>query len=169
VASLGLGLALTPLHSLAQLAQTPTLDALVRLWAQGQVINTDAQGQRLQLDVPELVENGNAVPVAVRWLGPPPAAPGTGGPGRASAAGSAGSAGSGSAGAAVQEILLLNELNPQREVLRAQFGPACPRPELRTRIRLSASQRLVALARLQDGSLWLRSADVVVTLAACIE
>jgi sulfur-oxidizing protein SoxY len=38
-----------------------------------------------------------------------------------------------------------------------------------TRIRLADSQKVVAIARLSDGSFWSVSVDVVVTLAACTE
>jgi sulfur-oxidizing protein SoxY len=34
---------------------------------------------------------------------------------------------------------------------------------------MATSQQIVAVARLSDGSCWFTSADVVVTLAACIE
>src|SRR5215208_381076 len=37
------------------------------------------------------------------------------------------------------------------------------------RIRLATSQKLVAVARMSDGSLWQDSADVIVTLAACLD
>ena len=38
-----------------------------------------------------------------------------------------------------------------------------------TRIRLADTQTIVAIARMSDGSLWSAKADVVVTLAACVE
>ena len=38
-----------------------------------------------------------------------------------------------------------------------------------TRIRLATTQKLVAVAHMSDGSYWSQSADVIVTLAACIE
>ncbi|HEY0353373.1 MAG TPA: thiosulfate oxidation carrier protein SoxY, partial [Enterovirga sp.] len=38
-----------------------------------------------------------------------------------------------------------------------------------TRIRLGDSQRLTAIAEMSDGSFWSASADVIVTLAACLE
>jgi sulfur-oxidizing protein SoxY len=34
---------------------------------------------------------------------------------------------------------------------------------------MATSQKLTAVARLSDGSFWSQSADVIVTLAACIE
>jgi sulfur-oxidizing protein SoxY len=40
---------------------------------------------------------------------------------------------------------------------------------LSTRIRLSDTQTVVAIAEMSDGSFWSGSAEVVVTLAACME
>jgi sulfur-oxidizing protein SoxY len=110
-------------------------------WAGGQPVTEG----RVQLDVQPLVENGNVVPISVRVESPMTAA------------------------SHVQEIVVFNERNPQRDVVRASFGPASARAQLDTRIRLATSQRLVALARLSDGSQWSAQVDVVVTLAACIE
>ncbi len=44
------------------------------------------------------------------------------------------------------------------------FGPTTG-----DRIRLADTQTVVAIAELSDGSFWSASADVVVTLAACLE
>ena len=38
-----------------------------------------------------------------------------------------------------------------------------------TRIKLADSQQVVAIAEMSDGSFWSGSADVIVTLAACVE
>jgi sulfur-oxidizing protein SoxY len=40
---------------------------------------------------------------------------------------------------------------------------------LATHSRLATSQRLLAVAALSDGSFWSDTAQVVVTLAACVE
>ena len=40
---------------------------------------------------------------------------------------------------------------------------------LATRIKLADSQRVIAVAEMSDGSLWSESADVIVTIAACVE
>jgi sulfur-oxidizing protein SoxY len=120
---------------------TDTLQQVIQRWAAGKPVTEG----RVVLDVQPLVENGNAVPISVRVDSPMTAAH------------------------RVQEIVVFNERNPQRDVVRATFGPACGRAQLDTRIRLATSQRLVALARLSDGSQWSASVDVVVTLAACIE
>ena len=38
-----------------------------------------------------------------------------------------------------------------------------------TRVRLADSQMVIAICELSDGSFWSDSADIVVTLAACLE
>lgn len=122
-------------------AMSPELLATVRAWA-GSTLPREG---RVRLDIAPLVENGNAVPIRITVDSPMTAA------------------------AHVQEIVVFNERNPQRDVVRFTLGPANGRAEVATRIRLATSQQLVALARLNDGSLWSHTVDVVVTLAACIE
>lgn len=146
LAAVGFGLLVAhPLVALAQLDNAPTLQARILAWAGGRPLVVDDQQQRVLLDIPALVENGNAVPITVRVNSPM------------------------QGGDRVDEILLLNEHNPQRELALVRFGPLSPRAELATRVRLATSQRVVALARLADGRQWLAGADVVVTLAACVE
>ncbi|OYU74135.1 MAG: sulfur oxidation protein SoxY, partial [Burkholderiales bacterium PBB5] len=125
----------------AAVSATETLQQVVRNWAAGRPVTEG----RVVLEVQPLVENGNAVPIRVRIDSPMTSAD------------------------HVQEIVVFNERNPQRDVVRAAFGPASGRAQLDTRIRLATSQRLVALARLRDGSQWSANVAVVVTLAACIE
>lgn len=100
---------------------------------------------RVMLDVAPLVENGNAVPITLRVDSPM------------------------TADDRVRRVALFNERNPERDVLRYSFGPAAGRAELQARIRLATSQRLVAVAQTSDGRWWQTQADVIVTLAACIE
>ena len=69
----------------------------------------------------------------------------------------------------VVEIVVFNERNPQRDVVRFSLTPASGMAQVQTRIRLATSQQLVALARMRDGSQWSHHVDVLVTLAACIE
>ena len=118
-----------------------SLQQMVDRWADGQPVREG----KIRLEIAELVENGNAVPITVRVDSAMNATD------------------------RVQEIIVFNERNPQRDVLRASFGPACGRAEISTRIRLATSQQLVALARFADGSQWSHRVDVIVTLAACIE
>jgi len=50
-----------------------------------------------------------------------------------------------------------------------KLGLHAGRARMSTRIRLADSLRVIAIARLADGSFWSDSADVIVTLAACTE
>ncbi|MDB5518572.1 MAG: sulfur oxidation protein SoxY, partial [Tardiphaga sp.] len=62
-----------------------------------------------------------------------------------------------------------NEKNPQPNVGNFHLGLRAGRAQVSTRIRLADSQKIVAIAKMSDGSFWSSSADVVVTLAACTE
>jgi sulfur-oxidizing protein SoxY len=100
---------------------------------------------RVKLDIATLVDNGNVVPMRVRVDSPMSAAD------------------------HVTEIAVYNEKNPQKDVGRFVLGPRSGRADVATRIRLATSQKLIALARMNDGSIWSDTVDVVVVLAACIE
>ena len=100
---------------------------------------------RVTLDVPPLVENGNTVPVTVRVESPMSEAD------------------------HVRAVALFNEKNPQPHVAIFRLSPRNGRAEVQTRIRLADSQALMAIAEMSDGTFWSARADVVVTLAACVE
>ena len=69
----------------------------------------------------------------------------------------------------VKSIHVFNEKNPQPNIGNFYLGPNSGRAQVSTRIRLADSQRVVAIARLSDGSFWSVSVEVIVTLAACTE
>jgi sulfur-oxidizing protein SoxY len=100
---------------------------------------------KVKLDSPPLVENGNTVPMTVTVNHP--MAPED----------------------HVRSIHVFNEKNPQPNIANFQLGPHNGRAQVSTRIRLADSQKIVAIAKLSDGSFWSVSVDVVVTLAACTE
>ena len=100
---------------------------------------------KVKLDVPPLVENGNTVPLTVSV--DHPMAPED----------------------RVSSIHVFNEKNPQPNIANFHLGPHAGRAQVSTRIRLADSQKVVAIAKLSDGSFWSDSVDVVVTLAACTE
>lgn len=134
-------LALAVRPAAAQALLEPELREAIARWCKGAV----PQPGRITLDIAPLVENGNAVPVSLRVASPMTEAD------------------------HVREIVLFNERNPLRDVVRMQLGPANGRAVVATRIRLATTQHLVALARMADGSVWQHSVEVIVTLAACIE
>ena len=58
---------------------------------------------------------------------------------------------------------------PQPHVIAVTLGPRAGRAVLSTRIKLADSQQVTAIAELSDGSFWNGTADVIVTIAACVE
>ncbi len=103
------------------------------------------QQGRVKLDVPPLVENGNTVPLTVAVESPMTATD------------------------HVKAVHIVNEKNPQPQVISVTIGPRAGRATLSTRIKLADSQQIVAVAEMSDGSFWSASADVIVTIAACVE
>jgi sulfur-oxidizing protein SoxY len=100
---------------------------------------------KVKLEVPPLVENGNTVSLTVSVASPMTAED------------------------HVKSIHVFNEKNPQPNVGNFYLGANAGRAQISTRIRLADSQKIVAIAKLSDGSFWSASVDVVVTLAACTE
>lgn len=100
---------------------------------------------KVKLELPPLSENGNAVPLAVQVESPMTEAD------------------------HVRAIHVFTEKNPQPEVVSFHLGPRAGRASVATRIRLADTQTVVAICELSDGSFWSDRADVVVTLAACLE
>ncbi len=122
-------------------AERPALDEIVRRITGGAALRPG----RVTLDVPPLVENGNAVPLAVAVDSPMSEAD------------------------HVRAIHVVNEKNPQPQVISAVLGPRAGRARLATRIKLADSQKVAAIAEMSDGSFWGATAEVVVTIAACVE
>jgi sulfur-oxidizing protein SoxY len=100
---------------------------------------------RVTLDIPPIAENGNAVGLTVSVQSPMTQAD------------------------HVRSIHIFAERNPLPNVAHFHLGPRSGKAEVQTRIRLADTQNIVAIARLSDGSFWSASAQVVITLAACIE
>jgi sulfur-oxidizing protein SoxY len=100
---------------------------------------------KVMIDVPPLVENGNTVPLTVSVDSPMTATD------------------------YVKAIHVFNEKNPQPNVIGVQLGPRAGKAALSTRIKLAAAQKIVVVAQLSDGSFWSEDADVIVTIAACVE
>ena len=100
---------------------------------------------RVKLKVPPLVENGSTVPLSVSVDSPMTVAD------------------------HVKAIHVFNEKNPQPNVFSARLGPRNGKAIVGTRIKLGDSQRIIAIAETSDGRFWSGGADVIVTLAACLE
>jgi sulfur-oxidizing protein SoxY len=100
---------------------------------------------RLVLDIPRIADNGNVVPVRIAMPGPF------------------------AAGAAVKSIHLFSEKNPVPQMAVFHFPLPLARVEVESRVRLAGTQRIAAVATMADGSLYSATADIVVTVSACID
>ena len=123
------------------LANTDELAQAVSAYAAGKKITEG----KVKLEIAELVDNGNVVPITVSVSSPMTAAN------------------------HVKAIAVFNEKNPQRETVKFDLGPRYGKSEVSTRIRLATTQKLVAVAHLSDGTFWSHTVEVIVTIAACIE
>jgi sulfur-oxidizing protein SoxY len=100
---------------------------------------------RIKIDLPQLAENGNSVPLTLRVDSAMTAAD------------------------HVDSIHLFAERNPRPLVASFYLGATAGRAQLTTRIRLAGSQRVTAIAVLSDGSCWSDQVEVIVTTAACLD
>lgn len=123
------------------LANTDELAHAVSAYAAGKKVTEG----KVKLDIAELVDNGNVVPITVSVNSPMTAA------------------------SHVKAIAVFNEKNPQREVVKFDLGPRYGKAEVSTRIRLATTQKLVAVAQMSDDTFWSHTVEVIVTIAACIE
>ena len=68
----------------------------------------------------------------------------------------------------VRELVVISQSNPLPVIARFQFGPRSGRAKVSTRVRLADSQRVYAVAQMNDGTLWSGYGHSIVTLAACV-
>ena len=100
---------------------------------------------KVKLELPPLIDNGNSVPLSVAVESPMTPSD------------------------HVKAIHVFTEKNPLPDVVSVYLGPRAGRARLATRVRLADTQTVLAIAHLSDGSFWSDSAEVVVTLSACLE
>ncbi len=98
---------------------------------------------RVKLDVPEIAENGNTVPMTVSVESPM------------------------TAQNYVQEVLIVADGNPRSGVATFHFGPSTGIAEANTRIRLASTQNVTAIAKMNDGSFFSTTKEVKVTIGGC--
>lgn len=138
-----LGAVAAPVRARAKgdLSDAPSLRRMLQQFAAGAPVRVG----KVRLDVAELVENGNGVPIAVVVDSPMTSSD------------------------HVASIAVFTAANPQPEVAEFRLGPRAGVARVGTRIRLATSQKVLAAARMSDGSVWIDTVDVLVALAACIE
>ena len=100
---------------------------------------------RVALSLPVLAENGNSVALGIDVDSPMSEAD------------------------HVVSIHVFAEKNPLPRVVEFELGPLAGNASIRTRIRLADSQSVLAVARMNDGSLYSGAASIEVTQAACLD
>src|SRR3954462_21879 len=103
---------------------------------------TPVQG-KVKLDLPEIAENGNTVPMTVSVESPM------------------------TEQSYVTDVLVVANENPRSGVATFHFSPASGVAEANIRIRLAATQDVTAVAKMNDGSVFMASKQVKVTIGGC--
>ena len=98
---------------------------------------------KVKIDMPEIAENGNTVPMTVTVDSPM------------------------TEQSYVKDVLVVADGNPRAGVVTFHFSPASGAAEANTRIRLAKSQNIIAVARMNDGSVFTTTKAVKVTIGGC--
>ncbi len=98
---------------------------------------------KIRLEIPRLAENGNVVPVSVSVDSPMTQQD------------------------YVSSIHLFAEKNHLPRILEMQLGPYNGKAAISSRVRVTTSQQLMAIAVMSDGSLWSAAADIEVVSSDC--
>ncbi|MGI9434840.1 MAG: thiosulfate oxidation carrier protein SoxY [Geminicoccaceae bacterium] len=102
-----------------------------------------AEEGRISLDLPEIAENGNTVPLTIEVESPM------------------------SADDYVKSVHIFAEGNPLPEVATVNFTPRSGEAIASTRIRLAKTQKIHAVAEMSDGSVFTATREVKVTIGGC--
>ena len=102
-----------------------------------------AEPGRIAIELPEIAENGTAVPLAVTVESPMTAAD------------------------RVTDVLVVADGNPNPRVAAFQFTAMSGRAEVSTRIRLNATENVIVVARTGDGRFFTARKEVKVTIGGC--
>ena len=103
----------------------------------------EAAKGKITLDLPEIAENGNTVPLALTVESPM------------------------TAENYVKEVLFVADGNPNAGVATLMFTPMSGKAEASIRIRLAQTQNVIAVAKMSDGSLFTERKTVNVTIGGC--
>jgi len=98
---------------------------------------------KVTLNMPEIAENGNTVPLTVSVDSPM------------------------TKDNYVKRVLVAAEGNPRPEVATFNFSPASGVAEASTRMRMAKTQNIIAVAELSDGSFHMVKRQVKVTIGGC--
>jgi sulfur-oxidizing protein SoxY len=98
---------------------------------------------RVTLNLPQIAENGNTVPVSFSVESPM------------------------TKNDYVKRVLVVADANPRADVATFNFSPSSGVAEASTRMRLSKTQNVTAIAEMSDGSFYMAKRLVKVTIGGC--
>ncbi|HEY2137014.1 MAG TPA: thiosulfate oxidation carrier protein SoxY [Xanthobacteraceae bacterium] len=101
------------------------------------------QKGNISIDLPEIAENGNTVPLAITVDSPM------------------------TADDHVSDILVVAEGNPHPRIATFQLTPLSGRAEAATRIRMAATQNIVVVVKTSTGKFFTEQKQVKVTIGGC--
>jgi sulfur-oxidizing protein SoxY len=136
---LGTGLTLT-LIAIDEAAATPAeADAEIAKFTGGKA----AEGGKIAIDLPEIAENGNTVPLSIKVDSAM------------------------TVDDYVSEIRVVADGNPNPGIVNFHLTPAAGRAEVATRIRLNSTENVIVLAKTSTGKLYIDRKMVKVTVGGC--
>ena len=102
-----------------------------------------AEKGKIAIDLPEIAENGNTVPLSIVVDSPM------------------------TTESYVSDILVVVDGNPRPGLATFHLTPMSGRAEAATRIRLAATQNVIVVAKTSDGKLYTAQKEVKVTIGGC--
>lgn len=130
------GLALVPAFALAD---AKTVEEAIKAL----IGDSSPTEGRIDLDLPQIAENGNTVPLSVSVDSPM------------------------TEGDYVNAVHIFAEGNPLPDVATFHFTPACGEATCSTRMRLAKTQNVIAIAEMSTGELYMAKTEVKVTIGGC--
>jgi sulfur-oxidizing protein SoxY len=101
------------------------------------------QKGRITLELPQIAENGNTVPMAFEVQSPMTEAD------------------------YVKAVHIFADANPVPYVASVRFSPASGRARAATRMRLAKTQNVIVVAEMSNGSVYMAKTEVKVTIGGC--
>jgi|TARA_Y100000294_G_scaffold146474_1_gene142041 sulfur-oxidizing protein SoxY len=105
--------------------------------------DTPMKSGRITMDLPQIAEDGNTVPVGFEVESPMTESD------------------------YVKAVHIIAEKNPNPNVATYRFTPDSGRAKISTRVRLLKTQNVIAVAEMSDGSVYMTKTPVKVTIGGC--
>jgi sulfur-oxidizing protein SoxY len=136
---LGAGMTLTLAAADDGMATPAEADAEIAKFTGGKA----TESGKITIDLPEIAENGNTVPLAIKVDSPM------------------------TAGDYVSEIRVIADGNPNPGIVKFHLTPMAGRAEVATRVRLNSTENVIVVAKTSTGKFYAERKVVKVTVGGC--